>query len=81
MQSSVLVCMKALHMLGFFMWLSGMSWNILRQVIPADGLGPVVQSIVSLTSLLRGQLVECFTTLFQSTRICFVEKKREAFSV
>ena len=28
-------------------------------------LGPVVQSIVSLTSSLRGQLVECFTTLYQ----------------
>ena len=26
-------------------------------------LGPVVQSIVSLTSSLRGQLVMCFTTL------------------
>ena len=26
-------------------------------------LGPVVQSIVSLTSLLRGQLVKCFTSL------------------
>ena len=25
--------------------------------------GPVVQSIVSSTSLLRGQLVKCFTTL------------------
>ena len=25
--------------------------------------GPIVQSIVSLTSLLRGQLVKCFTTL------------------
>ena len=25
--------------------------------------GPVVQSIVSLTSLLGGQLVKCFTTL------------------
>ena len=25
-------------------------------------LGPVVQSIVSLTSSLRGQLVKCFTT-------------------
>ena len=25
--------------------------------------GPVVQSIVSLASLLRGQLVKCFTTL------------------
>ena len=27
-----------------------------------DKLGPVVQSIVSLTSSLRGQLVKCFTT-------------------
>ena len=26
-------------------------------------LGPVVQSMVSLTSSLRGQLVKCFTTL------------------
>ena len=26
-------------------------------------LGPVVQSIVSLTSSLRGQVVKCFTTL------------------
>ena len=26
-------------------------------------LGPVVQSSVSLTSLLRGQLIKCFTTL------------------
>ena len=26
-------------------------------------VGPVVQSIVSLTSSLRGQLVKCFTTL------------------
>ena len=28
-----------------------------------DYLGPVVQSIISLTSSLRGQLVKCFTTL------------------
>ena len=28
-----------------------------------DKQGPVVQSIVSLTSSLRGQLVKCFTTL------------------
>ena len=28
-----------------------------------DNLGPVVQSIVSLTSSLRGQLVKCFMTL------------------
>ena len=30
---------------------------------PLTHLGPVVQSIVSLTSSLRGQLVKCFTTL------------------
>ena len=29
----------------------------------AEDLGPVVQSIVSLTSSLRGQLVKCFMTL------------------
>ena len=36
-----------------------------RVVSPGIGkiLGPVVQSIVSLTSSLRGQLVKCFTTL------------------
>ena len=28
-----------------------------------DRLGPVVQSIVSLTNSLRGQLIKCFTTL------------------
>ena len=33
------------------------------QEIMTAGQGPVVQSIVSLTSSLRGQLVKCFTTL------------------
>ena len=32
-------------------------------VIFCDVLGPVVQSIVSLTSSLRGQLVKCFKIL------------------
>ena len=31
--------------------------------VSTKSLGPVVQSIVSLTSSLRGQLVKCFTTL------------------
>ena len=31
--------------------------------VPSIGLGPVVQSIVSLTSSLRGQPVKCFTSL------------------
>ena len=43
--------------------------------------GPVVQSIVSLTSSLRGQLVKCFTSLSPSTLIFFVEKMREAFAL
>ena len=41
----------------------------------------VVQSIVSLTSSLRGQLVKCFTTLLLNTLIFFVEKMREAFAL
>ena len=44
-------------------------------------MGPVVQSIVSLTSLLRGQLVKCFTTLYPDTLKFFVEKMREAFAM
>ena len=43
--------------------------------------GPVFQSIVSLTSSLRGQLVKCFTTLSPNTLIFFVEKMREAFAL
>ena len=43
-------------------------------------LAPVVQSIVSLTSSLRGQLIKCFTTLLPNTLIFFVEKMREAFA-
>ena len=44
-------------------------------------LGPVVQSIVSLTSALRGQLVKCFTTLYPNILKFFVEKIREAFAL
>ena len=43
--------------------------------------GPVVQNIVSLTSLLRGQFVKCFRTLKANTLIFFVEKMREAFAL
>ena len=45
------------------------------------GLVPVVQSIVSLMSSLRGQLVKCFTTLLPNTMIFFVEKIGEAFAL
>ena len=40
--------------------------------------GPVVQSIVSLTSSLRDHLVKYFMPLLLNTLISFVEKKREA---
>ena len=43
--------------------------------------GPVVQSIVSLTSSLRGQLVKCFVTLQPTTLKFFVDKIREAFAL
>ena len=43
--------------------------------------GPVVQSIVSLTSSLRGQLVKYFRTLLLNTLKFFVEKMREAFAL
>ena len=33
------------------------------KIINTESAGPVVQSIVSLTSSLRGQLVKCFMTL------------------
>ena len=44
-------------------------------------LDPVVQSIVSLTSSLRGQLVKYFTTLLPNTHKFFVENMREAFAM
>ena len=43
--------------------------------------GPAVQSIVSLTSPLRGQLVKCFRNLKTNTLKFFVEKMREAFAL
>ena len=43
--------------------------------------GPVVQSIVNLTSSLRGQPVKYFTTLLLNTVKFFVEKMREAFAL
>ena len=43
--------------------------------------GPVVQSIITLTSSLRGQLIKCFTTLLPNTLIYFDEKMREAFAL
>ena len=45
-----------------------------------DLQGPVVQSIVSLTSSLRGHLVKCFTTITKPLKF-FVEKMRKAFAL
>ena len=53
----------------------------LIEICKTNNLGPVVQSIVSLTSSLRGQLVKCFTTLLPNTLIFFAENKREAFAI
>ena len=47
--------------------------------LDADFLGPVVQSIVSLTSSLRGQLIKCFKTLLPNILIFFVEKNERSF--
>ena len=44
-------------------------------------LGPVVQSIVSLTGSLIGQLVKYVMTLLLNTLKFFVEKMREAFAL
>ena len=41
--------------------------------------GPVIQSILSLMSLLSGQLGKCFTTLLPNTMIYFVEKIERSF--
>ena len=43
--------------------------------------GQVVQSIFSLTSWLRGQLIKSFMTLLPYTLIFFVEKMRVAFAM
>ena len=48
---------------------------------PSRSLGSVVQSIVSLTSSLRGQLVKYVTPLLLNTLKFFVEKMREALAL
>ena len=44
-------------------------------------LEPVVQSIVRLTSWLKGQLVKSLTNLYLNALIFFVEKMREVFAM
>ena len=45
-------------------------------IFMTNELGPVVQSIVSLKSSLRGKLVKCFTTLKPTTLIFFSKDER-----
>ena len=46
-----------------------------------ENQGPVVQSIVNLTSSLRGQFIKSFTSLYPNTLKFFVAKMREAFAL
>ena len=50
-------------------------------VLDSTFLDPVVQSIVNLTSSLRGQVVKCLMTLKPNTLIFVVEKMRDAFAL
>ena len=54
----------------FFIWLCNVNEE------PVEALGPVVQSIVS---LLRDQLVKCFTTLQPNTTEFCIEKNERGF--
>ena len=60
------------------LWFLNITFCYARHVVYGIGrynhLGPVVQSIVSLTSSLRGQLVKCFMTLLPNTLIFLPEK-------
>ena len=68
------------------MWLSNMElgcWIHYMLVWRGRGIryqGQVVQSMVSLTSSLRGQLVKCCMTFLPNILIFFVEKMIEAFA-
>ena len=54
--------------------------NVMVELPFLNNQGPVVQSIVSLTGSLRGQL-KCLTTLCPNTPIFFVERMKEAFAL
>ena len=55
--------------LKFIQWNSVIFSNPLFILKLFNYLGPLLQSIVSLTSSLRGQLVKCFMTLLPNTLI------------
>ena len=54
---------------------------VMSMFVTLDFQGPVVQSINSLTTSLRGQLVKCFMFILPKTLIFFVEKMRKAFAL
>ena len=70
----------AMRMRAFSSLLLTLSNTFNFWIIETELLGPVVESIVSLMSLLRAQLVKCFMTLKPNTLKFFVEKVREAFA-
>ena len=60
--------MKLLHKIGYFL-------------CPYNHQGPVVQSIVSLTTSLRGHLFKYIPTTLSNTLLFFVGKMRESFAM
>ena len=77
LQPTIEISMVREKMLEFINLVSFNSQFNLKQ----KELGLVVQSIISLTSLLRGPLLKGFTTLLLNTLILFVEKMRDAFAM
>ena len=47
-----------------------------NEFVLTRALNPVVQSIASLTSLLKGQLVKCFPTLLSNTLVFLLKNKK-----
>ena len=70
-----------LNLLDETVQMRGLHYVSMRNKEKKRALGPVVQSIISLTSSLRGQLVKGFKTLLLNTLIFLVEKMREAFAL
>ena len=62
----------------FFLMFPYKTYILVPNVMKITNQGRVFQSIVSLKSSLRGQLVKWFTTLLPKKLIIFVENMREA---
>ena len=79
-ESKFLFSPRESHRKEIYFAITSTSCSLLYKLL-LEFLGPVVQSIVSLTSSIRGQLVKYFTTLLLNTLNFFVEKMREAFAL